>query len=64
MDHLDVFKPGKVENAFVMEPDTIDTDRIGIQSPENSEFYIYAWDAEKKKQVAKLAKRNEYDVLG
>lgn len=64
MDYLDALKPGKRENAFLMEYDIMDTDRIGVQSPENSEFYIYVWDEQKKKQVAKLVKRNRFDILG
>lgn len=54
----------KKENAFVVEPAVVDTDRLGVQSPYNPEFYIYIWDNNLKKQVTKLVKRNQFDVLG
>lgn len=64
MDYLDALKPGKRDNAFFLERDITEDDKIGILSPLNEEYYIYIWNREKKKHIAKLIKRSTLDTLG
>lgn len=63
MDYLNDLKPGKRENAFYVKSNTVDNERVGVQSLNNRKIYIYVWDSQKKKHVGKYIDRDQYDIL-
>lgn len=59
MDFYDTLKPGKRENAFHMEYESIDDEKIGVQSPKNGYFYAYIWDQETNQSIARLVRAKD-----
>lgn len=58
MKYLLQLKPGKRENAFYIKSPLSRIDRFGMQSNENTSYFVYEWDETQNKHVKKWIEKN------